>query len=70
MKRQVKDGWHSIAGYRVYTVDGYINRGLSRSGEYPVWPYSAGKYDGWDLDQGMTPDTFRRKVKDGSATMI
>lgn len=69
MKKTVRDGWHTIAGQNVYIENGYIKRGLSRDGSRTTYPYSSGKYDGWDLDQYMTPDNFRRKVKNGSATM-
>lgn len=69
MKKTIRDGWHTIAGYNVYIENGYIKRGLSNDGSRTTYPYSSGKYDGWDLDTYMTPDNFRRKVKNGSATM-
>lgn len=70
MKKTVKDGWHKIAGYDVYVENGYIKRGTKDNGQLPAWPYRSGKDGGWDLDRYMTPDNFRRKVKNGSATMF
>lgn len=70
MKKTVKDGWHRIAGYDVYIENGYIKRGKTDDGQRPLWPYRAGKYGGWDLDQYMTPDNFRRKHREGSAAMF
>lgn len=69
MKKTVKDGWHTIAGKSVYIENGYIKRGLSSDGQKATYPYRAAK-DGWDNDPYMTPDTFRRKVKNGSAAMF
>lgn len=69
MKKTVRDGWHTIAGQNVYIENGYIKRGLSSDGQKATYPYRAVK-DGWDLDQYMSPDTFRRKVKNGSAAMF
>jgi hypothetical protein len=69
MKKTVKDGWHTIAGKSVYIEKGYIKRGMSDDGQRTTYPYRAVK-DGWDNDPYMTPDTFRRKVKNGSAAMI
>ena len=70
MKKTVKDGWHKIAGYDVYVDNGYIKRGTKDNGRLTAWPYRSGKDGGWDLDQYMTPDSFRRKVKNGSAAMF
>ena len=69
MKKTIRDGWHNIAGHNVYTENGYIKRGVSRDGSCTTYPYSSGKYNGWDYDPYMTPDNFRRKVKNGSAVM-
>lgn len=70
MKRTVKDGWHMIANNYVYVEDNKVKRGITPDGERPTFPYRTGKYEGWDLDQYMTPDTFRRKIKNGSAKMF
>lgn len=69
MKNTVKDGWHKIAGFDVYTENGYIKRGTKNNGQLPTYPYRSSRDGCWDLDQYMTPDTFRRKVKNGSAIM-
>lgn len=69
MTKKVKDGWHTIAGCDVYIENGYIIRGTKNDGQLPAYPYRAAKGGGWDLDQYMTPETFRRKVKDGTAKM-
>lgn len=69
MKKTIIDGWHTIAGHKVYIERGYIKRGLSSDGTRTTYPYSAGRYCGWDYDPWMTPGNFRRKVKNGSATM-
>lgn len=72
MKRAVKDGWHIVAGYKVYVENGYVKRGIIEEnvGAKTSFPYVAGKYDGWDLDQYVTVNNFRRKVKAGTAKMF
>lgn len=70
--KKVKDGWHIIAGKKVYTEDGFIVRGITGVGLQvkTVYPYRAGKNGGWDLWEYMTPDAFRRKLKAGTAKML
>lgn len=64
-----KDGWTRIAGYTVYVEDGRVRRGVKNDGQETSYPYIASKQGGWDLDQSMTPDAFRAKVRRGTAKM-
>ena len=66
----MKDGWHVIAGYRVYIEEGKDVRGTA-NGE-PVYPYRRLEYQGeksWTLDTSMSPSAFRACINRGTAMM-
>ena len=65
--KAIKDGWHTIYGIDAYIENGCVKRGLSSDGQRTIYPYKAAKSGGWDLDQYMSVDYFRRKLSDGSA---
>lgn len=63
--------WRTVAGYRVYVVDGRIlfGEGKQLNTYYNLWIYRVDKKDGKlkpiDL-QGISISAFRRGVKDGT----
>lgn len=69
MTKTIKDGWHVIAGYRVYVENGCVQHGLTSDGQRTTWPYRKSKYGGWDNDKGLTVDAFRAGVARGTVMM-
>ncbi len=58
----IKNGWHDIAGYRVWVEDGRVLRGLNLDGDKTTYPYRWNG-DGWTNDAGLTVNAFRAGVK-------
>ena len=73
-KKIVSDGWHDIAGYRVYVEDGKVMRGIKR--DYNGGIVSASVYrgswrGGWDNENGYNSvAAFRAGVKRGTITLM
>ena len=40
MKKQVKDGWHTVKGYEVYVEGGKVTRAVSDTGQGRVAVYT------------------------------
>lgn len=71
MKKQIKSGWHTVDGRKVYVDDqGHVTRGLSKHGWSTVYPYRACKDGGMDIDTYMTLDAFRAAWKRGTVTLL
>lgn len=75
--KKIRDGWHKIAGYEVYTEDGYILRGIKKDhngSQVTAWVYKLANYGGdsgygWFRWERMTPDAFRAGVKRGTVRL-
>ena len=63
--KQVKDGWHTVAGHNVYVENGKIIRGVEGEDltRVPVYPYRwMPSANAWSKES-MTPDAFRAGIK-------
>lgn len=73
MKKQIKDGWHTLAGYSVYVENGYVLRGVAPDyngiGERSIYPYEHSKYGGLDKAINCLASTFTARVKRGTLIM-
>lgn len=73
MKKQINDGWHTIAGHQVYVEGGRVLRGLKldhNNSQVTAYPYRANRYgSGWDNDVGITVEAFRAGIKRGTIIM-
>jgi len=69
MAKTIRDGWHEIAGYRVYVESGRIKHGITQDGQRTTWPYRKSKDGGWDNEAGLTVDAFRAGVNRGTIIM-
>ena len=71
---KVKDGWHKFYGYKVWLEDGKVKRAYDpEANEYDqktLFPYREGKHGGYDLDQGMSLETFRSAWNRGTAYLF
>lgn len=62
----MKDGWHTILGYDVYTEDNKVLRGTLGDGVTyrPAYPYKWNKrYRCWIKTTGINTSTFCKGVK-------
>lgn len=69
MKKTYTDGWHTIAGFKVYIEDGMITRGLSDDSQRPLYVYRKSRIRGYDKEDRITPDAFRAGVSRGTIIM-
>lgn len=71
MNCMIKDGWHTIQGYKVYVEDGKVLRGILGEGnsQRTAYPFRRSK-NGWDNDSGLTVNAFRSGVKRGTVNMF
>lgn len=73
-KNQVMDGWHYIAGYRVYVEGGKVMRGFKRDYNGAIVSasvYRGSRRDGWNNENGYnTVDAFRAGVKRGTIVLM
>lgn len=63
------DGWHNLAGYRVYIRNGQIVRGMLGQGrdQRPAWLYRYNPRLGvWSSCVSMSVDAFRSGVRRGT----
>lgn len=65
----IKDGWHVVYGWKVYTENGIVIKGMKTdsNGYYvAAYPYKRNKkFGGWDREY-VTIETFCRGVKSGT----
>lgn len=59
--KTIRDGWHTISGFKVYVEGGKIVRGMLGEGckQVTAYPYRACRRGGWDICTGITVDAFR-----------
>lgn len=72
MTNAIKDGWHTIQGYRVYVENGFILRGMKldyNGSLVPAWPYRACRTGGWDNCTGLSVSAFSAGARRGSITL-
>ena len=66
----MKDGWHTIAGYKVYVEDGKIKRGITDDGEKPIYVYRWNKkLECWTAEGDITQAAFQAGVRRETITM-
>lgn len=70
--KNMKDGWHTLAGIEVYVEDGFVVRGVTKDlsglGERTIYPYEKSKYGG--LDKCKVPvSIFTRRIKNETVFM-
>ena len=63
--KKLLDGWYTIGSYDVYVDDGKVKRAL-RDGKC-FYPYTASKYGGYDLDQSLSLDALRARLRRNTA---
>jgi hypothetical protein len=66
------DGWHTVAGYKVYVEDGQIHRGILN----PGWNERSGYVYRWSRnlrcwvnEPRISVDAFRAGVRRGTVTL-
>lgn len=69
----IKDGWHTLAGHKVWVENGRVLRGIStdhNGSQVTVYPYRASRQDnGWDNDSGISVGAFRSGIQRGTVIM-
>ena len=64
----MKNGWHTLAGNRVFVADNRVVRGILDG--YAVYPYRwTSKYSTW-CKEYMSPAAFSAGVRRGSVQML
>lgn len=67
--RKVKDGWHTVCGYRVYCEDGLVLRGVNLDHTRGTHVYRYKREGGWDREDRITVSAFRAGVRRGTIKM-
>lgn len=65
----MKNGWHTIAGYKVLVENGKIRRGILNPGwnERPGYIYREDRKNGcWTSEDAISADAFRAGVRRGT----
>ena len=74
MKREVKDGWHTIQGYDICVENGIIKYGTlgeNTSHYRTAYPYRYNKlYDCWVKETSLTINAFSAGVRRGNIKMF
>ena len=66
MKKLLKDGWYTVGSYDVYVDGGKVKRAL-RDGKC-FYPYIVNKkYGGYDLDQSLSLNALRARLRRNAA---
>lgn len=70
-KTRTNDGWHDIAGYRVFVDNGKVVRGISSDGQRTLYPYRfSSKYKCWINETTMSVDAFKAGVRRETVQMM
>lgn len=60
--KEIKDGWHKVGRYEVYTENRKVIRATKPSdsgiGKVTAYPYKASKEGGWDIATGVLYETL------------
>ena len=75
MSNNISNGWHNVAGFRVYVENGVVKRGELEDingNHYTAWIYRKSRYgSGWDNISGfISVSGFRSSVKRGTVTLF
>ena len=65
MKKMLKDGWYTIGSYDVYVDDGKVKKALHDGKGF--YPYTVSKYGGYDLNQSLSLDALRARLRRNTA---
>lgn len=73
-KKVVRDGWHTVYGFRVYVEDGKVSSGIKldhNNSPVPAYPY---RWDTslncWNNCSGLTLEALRAGMSRGTMTMM